>query len=319
MGEVAVIERPQLTAGHRPMAIVPTSMDEAYRLANAICMAGMAPKGLDTPEKAMVAIMQGMEVGLTPMASMQRIAVVNGRPTIWGDAAIGLVRASGLCEWIKESIVGEGDARMAVCEAKRKGDPESVRSTFSIADAKTAKLWNKRGHNGQDTPWITHPDRMLKMRARAFALRDLFADVLGGMYIREEIDDDAPRDAAPKRVAPPPPPPESAASPSPAAEPEAPAAHDAHAAGADTGRRAPPPPVEDEKPEPVQASRPVSYAENSVAFLERFAKRCEEAEGEDELNDNWFGMIEPIEDEMFPPDREQAVQIYKRNKWRLEP
>src|SRR5581483_6605716 len=94
--------RPNLVAGARPMAIVPQTMDEAYRLAKAICMAGMAPKGLDTPERAMVAIMHGMEVGLTPMAALQRIAVVNGRPTIWGDGAMGLVRGSGLCEWVKE-------------------------------------------------------------------------------------------------------------------------------------------------------------------------------------------------------------------------
>lgn len=177
--------RPALVAGARLMAIVPTTMDEAYRLAKAICLAGMAPKGLDKPESCMVAIMHGMEIGLTPLTALQRIAVVNGRPTIWGDGAMSLVRASGLCEYVRERIEGAGDNRAAVCEAQRRGEPEPIVRTFSVADAKRAGLWNKSG------PWSQYPDRMLQMRARAFALRDGFADVLGGLYLREEMDEEA--------------------------------------------------------------------------------------------------------------------------------
>ena len=169
--EIAVqdMPRPALAAGHRPTAIVPTDMESCFRLAKAVCMAGMAPKGLDTPEKAMVAIMHGLEVGLTPMAALQRIAVVNGRPTIWGDGAIGLVRGSGLCEYVKEWTEGEGDKRTAYCEAKRRGEQSPIARTFSVADAKKAGLWGKAG------PWQQYPDRMLQMRARAFALREPFS------------------------------------------------------------------------------------------------------------------------------------------------
>lgn len=179
-------ERPSLVVGHRPAAIVPTSMDEAWRLGKAIVMAGMAPRGMETAEKCMIAIMRGMEVGLTPMQAVDKIAIVNGRPTIWGDGAIGLVRGSGLCEYVDETTEGEGDARTASCVVKRRGEIKPVRRTFSVADAKKAGLWNKSG------PWQQFPDRMLQMRARAFALRDLFADVLGGLYLREEIEEDRP-------------------------------------------------------------------------------------------------------------------------------
>lgn len=179
---VPVDPRPQLSAGGKLSPIIPQTMDEAYRLAKAVCMAGMAPKGMDTPEKAMIAIMRGMEVGLTPFQALDKIAVVNGRPTIWGDGAMALVRASGLCEWVKEKIEGQGDARVGVCEAKRRGDPEPIRRTFSVADAKRANLWGKQG------PWSQYEERMLQMRARAFTLRDGFADVLGGLYLKEEFD-----------------------------------------------------------------------------------------------------------------------------------
>ena len=184
MSNITVLERPSLASGKKVAAIVPQTMDETFRLAQAICKAGMAPRGMEQPEKAMIAIMRGMEVGLTPMMALDKIAIVQGRPVIWGDGALGLVRGSGLCEFVKERMEGEGDKRIAYCEAKRKGEVEPITRSFSVSDAKLAGLWNKQG------PWKQFPDRMLQMRARAFALRDLFADVLGGLYLKEEIDND---------------------------------------------------------------------------------------------------------------------------------
>jgi hypothetical protein len=185
--------RPDLVAGARPTAIVPKSLDEAYRLAKAIVMSGTAPKGVSTPEACMIAIMHGLEIGLAPLTALQRISVINGRPTLWGDGAMSLVRGSGLCEYVNERIEGEGEATTAICEVQRRGEPEPIVRTFSVADAKRAGLWGKAG------PWQQYPARMLAMRARGFALRDGFADVLGGMYLREEIDEDErptkPRDA----------------------------------------------------------------------------------------------------------------------------
>lgn len=182
---------PSLAAGGPVKAIVPQDFDGAYRIANAVVRAGMAPKGLDTPEKAMVAIMHGMEVGFTPMAALQSIAVVNGRPAIWGDGAIGLVQASGLMESIRETADGEGDAKTATCVVKRKGNPDPIIGKFSVADARKAGLWGKAG------PWTQYPDRMLQMRARGFALRDGFSDVLRGLGIAEEVQDTPMRDITP--------------------------------------------------------------------------------------------------------------------------
>lgn len=205
---------PTMTAGGAVRAIVPQDFEGAWRIASAVCKAQMAPRGLDTPEKAMVAIMHGLEVGLTPMNALQSIAVVNGRPTIWGDGAIGLARASGLLEWMEEKYEGAEyeDGFKAICIVKRKGEPKPTRSEFSVADAKKAGLWGKQG------PWQQYPKRMLQMRARAFALRDGFADVLKGLSIKEEVEDYAIRDAMPRDEPPAPPVPEIA---SPSAQPAA--------------------------------------------------------------------------------------------------
>ena len=42
---------------------------------------------------------------------------------------------------------------------------------------------------GKQGPWTQHPKRMRQMRARAFALRDVFPDVLCGMPVAEELQD----------------------------------------------------------------------------------------------------------------------------------
>jgi hypothetical protein len=180
---------PALQSGGQIRAIVPHDFDSAWRIANAVVVAGMAPYGLQTPEKATIAIMHGLEVGMPPMASLQSIAIINGRPCIWGDGALGLVYGSGKLVSIKEWIDGTGDARTAYCQVVRLGDPEPKISKFSVQDAKVAKLWQKRGHKGEDTPWITYPERMLQMRARSWALRNGFADVLKGLAIVEEYRD----------------------------------------------------------------------------------------------------------------------------------
>lgn len=188
---------PEFCSGYPIKAIIPRTMEEAYRLAKAVVDAKMAPRGLETPDSCMIAILHGLEVGLAPMASLQRIAILDGRPTIWGDGAMALVRASGRCAQVKERIEGVGDLMEAVCEAKRKGESKPVIGRFSITDARIAGLWGKAG------PWTLYPKRMLQMRARAFALRDAFADVLGGLYLREELEASPASASIPEPPAPP--------------------------------------------------------------------------------------------------------------------
>lgn len=344
MGELAVMEpRPNIAAGAKPMAIVPTDMDTAYRLAKAVVMAKMAPAGLETPEKAMIAIMHGLEIGLTPMAALQRIAVVNGRPTIWGDAAIGLVRASGLCEYIKESIEGDGDLMVATCESKRRGEPHPIITRFTASDAKAAGLWNKSG------PWQQYKKRMMQMRARAFNLRDGYADVLGGLYLREEIEDEAQHRAPPR-------PPERVDTPAdiqalehkprvemtpttsaetPGPEPAAPATSER--------RRAPRPPtreyqvetspgnpsqqfmsLKETAPEPEKSGIEDKGAVSQKLHFDpeaarnRFANAAAQVQNREELAEAWERIVEPVRSEFFAPDLEIVQKIYDRRQWELD-
>ena len=326
MNQIAPIEDaaprlPRLTSGARVAPIVPSDFEGAWRIAQAVCAAKMAPPGLDTAEKAMVAIMHGLEVGLTPMAALQSIAVVNGRPAIWGDGAMALVRASGICEWVRERLDGEGEGRVAICEVKRRGDPEPIVAKFSVADARRAGLWDDRTtikrkskfDNGgdyeakNDAPWHRYPERMMKMRARAFALRDGFADVLRGLHIGEEMQDVArdatePRDVtpAPAAIAPPPPPPPPAppVAKVPEVEPEIP----------DYLKRSPQRPVEP----PPAAAEPDNEAR--TLFFESLESALASAESAEDVAEVWDA--ESVETICSDPDDLHVAQAIRDKRLR---
>ena len=179
--------------------LVPQSFSQVWRMSTIMHGSGMCPKSFDNPEKVMGAMIYGMEIGLTPFASVQSIAVINGRPSIWGDAALALVQSSGKAEYVSEWIEGTGDGMIAYCETKRKGEPKEHVVTFSVDDARRAGLWQdnetvkrRDKYKGgmvevkNDSPWYRYPKRMLQMRARSFCLRDKYPDVLKGIKTVEE-------------------------------------------------------------------------------------------------------------------------------------
>lgn len=157
----------------------PQTFEQALTFSNYLAESDLVPKDFKgKPGNCLIAMQWGSELGLKPLQSLQNLAVINGRPALWGDAVIALVMASPVCEYVTE----DDDGETAYCRVKRKGAPEQVRS-FSMEDARKAGLSGKQG------PWTQYPKRMRQMRARAFALRDVFPDVLRGMPIAEELQD----------------------------------------------------------------------------------------------------------------------------------
>lgn len=173
-----LVRKAPIAGGGKIAPIIPQSFDEAYRVAQVLAASGMTPKDINTPEKVMVAIMAGAEIGMAPFQAVQSFAIINGRPTLWGDGMMGVVRAQGVK--VKEYFSEDGTT--AWCEVTRPSGEQIVRS-FSEDDAKAAGLWNKQG------PWTTYRKRMMQMRARAWALRDGCADMLRGIHMAEEAQD----------------------------------------------------------------------------------------------------------------------------------
>lgn len=169
----------EITSQPRQFDLSPQTFEQALTFAGYLADSDMVPKDFKgKPGNCLVAIQWGMEIGLKPLQAMQNIAVINGRPSLWGDAVIALVRSSPVCEWVIETQTDT----VATCRVKRKGEPEQER-TFSLEDAKAAGLLGKAG------PWTQFRKRMMQMRARAFAMRDVFPDVLKGLPVAEEVMD----------------------------------------------------------------------------------------------------------------------------------
>jgi hypothetical protein len=174
-------------AGNRGLEF--RNLDEMYRFCVA-CAASKEFKDIQTPEQALIRLQAGLELGLSPIWSLVNIMVVNGRPSVWGDALLGLVLSHPDCEDVIETIENEGtEQETSVCEVRRKGRVPVVRK-FSIADVRRAGLDRK-----MQSVHGVYPQRMRQMRSRSWACRDAFADALRGMGIIEEQRDVTPRES----------------------------------------------------------------------------------------------------------------------------
>ncbi len=158
--------------------LTPKNLEEAMEMAKLIANSDLAPKDYKgKPGNVLIAVSMGKEVGLKTMQAIQGIAVINGRPCLWGDALLAVVQASPKFVKIEESF--DDKTMTATCKVWRKGNPNPHVGTFSKADAEKAGLWGQNVHK-------KYPKRMLQMRARGFGCRDGFADALKGMQSAEE-------------------------------------------------------------------------------------------------------------------------------------
>ena len=161
--------------------LTPSNLKEAMEYATIIANSAMVPRTYQgKAADILVAVQMGAELGLKPIQALQNIAVINGKPSVYGDALLALVQAHSSFEDIKEWY--DEKTNTAFCRVKRRNQTEHTVS-FSAEDAKKAGLWGKSG------PWTQYPKRMMQMRARGFALRDKFADALGGLITVEEAQD----------------------------------------------------------------------------------------------------------------------------------
>lgn len=186
-----------------------------WGLAQKVVGTAFCPTRFKRAEDVFVAMLYGRGVGLNALMSIHTIAVINGRPSVFGDGLSAVVLAHPEYDGKTEVMIGEPgtDSRGWKCTVRRRGVGEAT-AEFTVRNAKTAGLW------GKDGPWRTHPDRMLQWRARHFACRDLFADALMGLVSADEAEESGegrtvfvPNEAAERAVA--------AAESEPAPEPSA--------------------------------------------------------------------------------------------------
>lgn len=333
-----------MKTGGAMRALIPETMEDAARLAKMIVAGGVQPRGYQNWEAVTIGILHGMEVGFSPMAALQSIAVINNVPVIFGAGIPAILYASGELEDMEEFFEGTPyeDDYKAVCIITRKGF-KPVRREFSVARAKKAKLWNqaekikrfRKGGEGSfevdnDSPWFRFPDRMLQMRARSWAANDRCADLLRGFRVREEVEDEVraadevPLTARQAAVASAPPPPEEPPPAIAAPAQEAPAADmgipisETPAADAVFEDDAPPPEDPPEDAPPVAAKVDIddtTFVRNIEAELRKLAV------GEDDLLAKFEAICTAAEgrmEGMFPPDAGALSDLLERYRKELD-
>lgn len=224
---VAKVERPKsqlIAVEGGVLPIMPRSIEEAQRYASGLIAAGIVPdafkfnkdilpppgqgtepiarKGEVNAPLVLMGILKCLEIGVPPQTGLAGLLPLNGRFTVWGDLAAALVQRTGKVK--NQTVVWTGSALDeslplgewpddVTCEVRywREGQDQPYIGRFSIRDAKKANLWM----NQYKQPWLMYPKRMLFNRARAFALRDGFADGLHGLQIAEEVMDTLPDEA----------------------------------------------------------------------------------------------------------------------------
>ena len=119
----------------RQIGLVPTTMTEAADLAKMAASSGLV--NVQRVEDAMVILLTGMELGLSPMQSFRGIYVVNGKPVLSADMLVAIVRASPLCAAWRTV---ESTPERCTIETRRTGDEEKTSKTWTMKDADRAGL-----------------------------------------------------------------------------------------------------------------------------------------------------------------------------------
>jgi hypothetical protein len=183
--EMAVVDRtmqlqraPQEHNGLDPFE--PTTWQGLLELAAMVSKTQFAPKDfVGKPEACAIAMMYGRQLGVGGLQAIQNIAVINGRPSVYGDLFWAIILAHPEFKDVEERTDGTNGAWVKLT---RKGRTPKE-ATFTPKDAQIAQLWGKAG------PWTNYPSAMMLWRARSIAGRALFADALKGMISSYEAED----------------------------------------------------------------------------------------------------------------------------------
>lgn len=164
--------------------LTPSNFAEAQQIAGMLAQSELVPTSFrNKPLDILVAMGMGNELGFRPLQSLQNISVVNGRPSVWGDAFRALIMGAPDLESIEESF--DDATQTATCTIGRRlasGNVVRFTGSFSMQEAHAAGL------TGKDS-WKKYPKRMLQWRALGFAGRDAYPDRLRGIWIEAEADD----------------------------------------------------------------------------------------------------------------------------------
>ena len=166
------------------------SIEAKDRIADRLKQGGAVPAKM-TNEQVWTIIQAGDELGVPPTRAIASMYIINGRVAIEGELMLGLIYSSGKCAGIEfEALHTDEPEKQGWAVTMRRSDMDTQhRETFTVGDARRVKVKEKGEWITLDQKfvWKNWPRIMLRWRAIAACARIVFSDVIGGLYLPEEL------------------------------------------------------------------------------------------------------------------------------------
>jgi hypothetical protein len=153
------------------------SFEEAVRFAAIAHKSGLLPKAVDTPEKATVILLKGLELGFSPMQSFAVVNVIQGKAEVAAEGLIAKCVQSPACKYFR---LVESTDKVATFETHRAGHKSATTHSFTIEDAARLEL------AGKDN-WKKQPRTMLRWRCASALAKMVYPDLVLGLYVQGEV------------------------------------------------------------------------------------------------------------------------------------
>lgn len=190
-----------------PVTFDPQNADEMYRYAQMLARSSLLPKGFYAKEyyakqyarvgDVHFVLMKGHALGLHPMTSIGNINIIDGKAEVGALLMLSMVRRSGRMAPDGWRMV-HSDAQRAVFATRRIESPEWTEFEYTIEEAAQMGLLDK----GRDeaakakNQWRLQPRTMLRRRCQSMLLREIYSDVVLGLYDHDELTEMRERERA---------------------------------------------------------------------------------------------------------------------------
>ena len=161
----------------------------AFQMAKGLSQSTLVPQQFqNNPANCLIAIEQSNRLNISPMAVMQNLYIVQGKPGFSSSFIIGLINASNKYDMELQFDEEEKDGKPYACTCWTELNGRKVTGIKITMDMVDKEGWLKK--NG--SKWQTMPQVMLRYRAASFFARMNCPELSIGLYSKEELDDFTP-------------------------------------------------------------------------------------------------------------------------------
>lgn len=158
----------------------------AYQMAKGLSESTLVPIQFQkNTANCLIALEQSNRLGISPMAVMQNLYIVQGKPSFSSSFIIGLINSSGKYDMELQYDEEEKDGKPYACTCWTELNGRRVSGIKITMDMADKEGWTKK--NG--SKWLTIPQVMLRYRAASFFARMNCPELSIGLYSKEELDD----------------------------------------------------------------------------------------------------------------------------------